>query len=315
MTCTASFAPTTAATFNGVTFSPTNLSISASNSISLLLNLTNPVSSSTYLQITYSSDLQLGYSYVTSNQQTTQLTYSTSQANTLLIGNLTNATSQFSALFMAIFTVINAPYASLANPITFTTMNLVSSTYYQIDTRTISISASVSTITTASAAMSNTSIGIVSNITISFVSVNSLVSGSKIIVTLPTEISFTNSSSCSCNISSTCSLLNTTAVIVNLNTAVAVGATNYAITISNANNPATTTSTSSFAINTYYSNTSTPVDALSSNLTLTATPVTLQSSSTNTSSAIVASNSTYTITFQNRNALPSTSYIVVTFPN
>jgi hypothetical protein len=104
-------------------------------------------------------------------------------------------------------------------------------------------------------------------------------------------------------------------VIVNLNAAVAVGGSNYSITISNANNPATTTPTSSFGINTYYSNTSTPVDSLSSNLGLTATAVTLQSSSISTSSVIVAANSTYTITFQNKNPLPSTSYIIVTFPN
>lgn len=307
MTCTTTFAATTPGTFNGVTFSPTNAAISATNTISLLLNLTNPISSSTFLQITYSSDVQLGYSYVTSNQQTTQLTYSTSTPNTMLIGNLTNATSQFTALFMASFTLINAPYASLPNSITFLTQNLVGSTYFQIDSRTITVSSTISTISSASAALSNSSIGIISNLTVSFVSINTLVSGSKIIVNLPSEVSLTNSSTCSCNVSSTCSLFNTTAVIVNVNTAVAVGGTHYAIVISNINNPATTTPTSTVIINTYYTNTSTPVDALTTNLTLTATAVTLQSAAVSASSLVVAANSTYTITLQNKNALPSSS--------
>ena len=175
MTCTTTFTASTPATFNAVTFSPTNLTISASNTISLLLNLTNPISSISYLQISYSSDLQLGYSYVTSNQQTTQLTYSTSQPNTILIGNLTNATNQFTALFMASFTLINAPYAVLSNSITFMTMNYVGSTYFQTDSRTITVSASISAINSATASMLNSSIGIVSNINVTFIFVNTLV--------------------------------------------------------------------------------------------------------------------------------------------
>ena len=107
--------------------------------------------------------------------------------------------------------------------------------------------------------------------------------------------------------SSTCSLLNTTSLLININAAALIGGTNYSVAISNVNNALTTTVTASFSIKTYYTNTSTPVDSLTSGLTLTATPVTLQSASISTSVSTVAANSTYTLTLQNRNALPGSS--------
>ena len=86
---------------------------------------------------------------------------------------------------MASFTLTNPPYASLSNPITFLTQNLVSGTYYSIDTGSVTVSAVTSTITVSSASMSDPSIGVVSTISVSFTTVNALATGSNIIVTVP----------------------------------------------------------------------------------------------------------------------------------
>jgi hypothetical protein len=186
MTCSVSFQATTPGTFSSISFNPTTTAISSQSTISLFLSLPNPISSISYLSINYGSDLSLTYAYVTSNQQTTQVSVASGQANTLLLTNLTNSTSQVSSLFMASFTLTNPPYASLSNTITFMTQNLVGGSYFSIDSGSVSVTAAVSSIVTSSASMSNTSIGVVSNLAISFTTVNSLTTGSKIIVTVPT---------------------------------------------------------------------------------------------------------------------------------
>lgn len=119
MTCTASFAATIPGTFGSISFTPTNSSISASNTISLYLALTNPISSISYLQVTYSSELQLAYSHSFSTQATTPVIIPTGSANTLLIGNLTNSTTSIASLFMGSFTLTNAPFAGLSCTLTF----------------------------------------------------------------------------------------------------------------------------------------------------------------------------------------------------
>lgn len=122
---------------------------------------------------------------MTSNQQTTQVSVASGSSTKLLIGNLTNSTSTVTSLFMASFTLKNPPYASLSNSITFLTQNLVSGTYYSIDTGSVTVSAVTSTISTSSASMSDPSIGVISTISVSFTTVNALATGSNIIVTVP----------------------------------------------------------------------------------------------------------------------------------
>ena len=315
MTCSVSYQATTPGTFSSISFSPSNTAISGQSTISLFLSLPNPISSISYLSISYGSDMSLSYAYVTSNQQTTQVSVASGTANTLLLTNLTNSTSQVSSLFMASFTLTNPPYASLSNRITFLTRNLVSGSLYSIDSGSVTVSATVSTIVMSAANMLDTSIGVVSSLTVSFTTVNALITGSKIIITVPGEISLIiGTSSCSCSISSTCSVTNTSSILVNINAISVAAATNVPITITSVNNPPTTTTTSSFTIGTYYTNDSTPVDRLTSGLTLTATPVTLSSGAVSSSSPVVAASSTYTITIQNRNPLPSGSYLTVIFP-
>jgi hypothetical protein len=315
MTCTAAFKATTPGTFTSISFSPSNSSISGSSTISLFLSFANPISSISSLAISYGSGLQLSYAYVTSNQQTTQVELGSGASNTLLIGNLTNSTSQVSSLFMASFTLVNPPYASLGNPVSFLTQNLVGGIYYSIDSGAVSIAATVSTIVVSSASMSNASIGLVSNLSLAFTSVNALVSGSSIVVAVPAEVALSNATTCSCSIASTCALLNSTSIVVTLSAILLVKGSNISIVINGVINPATTTTTSSFAITSYYANTSTPVDTLSSGLTLTAQPVSLLSGTVSSGSLVVAAASSYTLTLQNRNPLPANSYLTVTFPS
>lgn len=315
MTCTTTFQATTPGTFGSISFNPTTNAISSSSSISLFLGLSNPISSVSYLSITYGSDLQLSFSYVTSNQQTTQVTVPTGTANTLLIGNLTNATSQVTSLFIASFTLINAPYAGLSNSVTFLTQNLEGGTYFSVDSRTVSLTSVTSTIVTAGASLSNNSIGATSTLTVSFTSVNALITNSLVLVTVPPEISLAGFTSCSSNIPSSCSLHNSTAILITISAATVPAATNFQITIISVSNPSTTTPTSTFTIRTYYYNLSTPVDQLTSGLTLQAAATTLLSADLTPSSLTVAATATYTITFKNRNALPSGSQISLSFPS
>jgi len=121
MTCSTSFSVTNPSNFRSITFNPNSLAISATNTVSLLLNLTNPISSISYLRITSNTDLTLTYSYITSNQLTTQVVFPTSSSNVLLIGNLTNSTNIFLNLFLQSFTLTNAPYANLPTTIIFQT--------------------------------------------------------------------------------------------------------------------------------------------------------------------------------------------------
>jgi len=180
MSCSTTYAPTTPNSFKSITFSSSsfNSNIAASNTISLLLNLTNPVSSTTYLQILYASDLSLSYTYATSNQLTTQITYASGVANSLLIGNLTNSTSQFTSLFLASFTLGNAPYANYPLTITFSTLNLVSTTYYPVDTGSLSYTFTTGSLTAPSVSVANTSINAVTAYTLTFTTTNSLISNS-----------------------------------------------------------------------------------------------------------------------------------------
>jgi hypothetical protein len=132
---------------------------------------------------------------------------------------------------------------------------------------------------------------------------------------IPPQISSTGSSSCLCSVSSTCTLYNSSAFLININSPVAVAGTSFIITLNNILNPPTTTPTSTFALTTYYYNTSTPTDVLSASVVLTATAVNLYSAAVTTSSSTVLANSTYTVDFKNKNALPVGSYIVISFPS
>ena len=314
MTCSNTLTITSPNTFRSATLTPSSLAISASTTTTLLIGLTNPISSISFLTFTFSRDISLVFSYSASNQATTQKLLTSTAPNTFLIGDLTNSTSSFTSFFLSSFTFTNAPFGNFPLTITIQSSNSVANIYYPIDTITLSYTLTPSSIMSASVSALNTVINTITTYTFTFRSINNLVSNSKIVLTLPVEIVSSNISTCSCSVSSTCSFLNLTSLIININSFLVSPNTDYVITINNILNPTTTTPTSTFALATYYYNTSTPTDILSSSVTFTATPAILSSGSVSSSSLTVAANSTYTITFQNRNLLPSTSYIRLSFP-
>jgi len=312
--CSATFAPSVSNSFQSVTFEPSNLSISAVNPIILVVNLTNPISSISYFGANYGADLSLSFLLYADFSINSPVTASTSLVNTLLLGNLTSSTSYQTRLTLANYTLTNAPYANYPVPITFFTQNLVSSNYYAIDTITISLTFTTSPITIGSLSILNSAINTVTAYTLSFTSVNTLIAGSLILITIPTETFLQVSSSCTCSIASTCVVYNTTSLLITINSIVVVASTNITTTINNILNPVTTTPSSSFAISTFYYNFSTPVDILSAPIKVTATKVTLSGVNFSSTSVVVAATSTFTITLQIKNALPANSYIIITFP-
>jgi len=185
MSCSASLTANTSNTFRSATILPSNLSISAVSTSTMLLNLTNPISSISYLTFSYDSDIGLSYAFATSNQATTQRLISSTVPNTFLIGNLTNSTSFFNSLFLSRFTFTNAPYGNVPLSITIQSSNLVGSIYYPIDTITLNYTFNPSEITSASVNALNKVINTVSIYNFTFRSINTLTTNSKIILTLP----------------------------------------------------------------------------------------------------------------------------------
>jgi len=315
MTCSTTFAPTTPNQFSGISFSPLTQTISETNPITLVLNVTNPISSSSYLRMTYPSDISISFSYVASNQAIVPVFYPITGG--LLLGSLTTSTTIFTTLFLVQFFFTNAPYGNLPVSVVFQTYNQLSGSNntFLIDNATLSYTFTPSTIISAVVTALNSSIGVTTNMTLSFTTINTLILNSKIIVTLPIEITSTNSSSCIANISSTCTVLNSTSFFVNINVAAILKGSTISITMNNVTNPSTTTPTSSFSLTTYYYNTSTPTDVMTSGASFTSTPVNLASGSVTPTSLTVAASTIYTIAFQNTNPLPSGSYFIVTFPS
>lgn len=122
MNCTSTFSVSTPNTFRLLNFAPatTNTTIGATNIATLRLQLTNPISSISYLRI-QPSILSVTYQFNNYNQ-ITQPFLSTTSDGSLLLGNLTNATTS-SPLILTLnnFTQINPPYANKPVTLTFTT--------------------------------------------------------------------------------------------------------------------------------------------------------------------------------------------------
>lgn len=105
--CSTTFAVSTPNSFQNVIFDPSNKTISATNSISLLLNLTNPIYSNSYLRFTTSLSLTYQYVfYIVSGVVPQNYSASTGQ---LLIGNLTasNPSSYPKTLSLLSFNLTN----------------------------------------------------------------------------------------------------------------------------------------------------------------------------------------------------------------
>lgn len=107
--------------FKLTNFITTNTNIVASNVITLRLQLTNPISTISYLRIQPNS-LSLSYQFNNYNQGTQPFQVTTTGDGSLLLGNLTAVTSASpSILVLNNFTLMNPPYANLPVTITITT--------------------------------------------------------------------------------------------------------------------------------------------------------------------------------------------------
>lgn len=251
MTCSSTFSVPTPNSFSVLTFPTTNSAIGASNVITLRLTPKNPISSATYLRIN-PGGLTISYTYNLYNQAT-RPSQTTTTDGTLLLGNLTaSTTTPPISLTLNNFTLVNPPYSSKAVTLTFTTFNLISTTEYQIEQGTVDVVATPSAITSAGLSMNPTTLNSLANYTIWFVAVNALASTSFIVLTMPSEI---NLGSAACSASpqnSACSVPNSTSLKVQLGASLAAGS-NVTVTLTNAKNPPTTTSTSAaVSISTYY---------------------------------------------------------------
>lgn len=118
--CTSSFSVGTPNTFKMTNFATTVTDISASNIITLRLQLTNPISSISYLRI-QPNGLGLVFQYNFNNQGTQPFVVSSTTDGSLLLGNLTAATSAPGFLTLNNFTLTNPPYANKPVTMTFTT--------------------------------------------------------------------------------------------------------------------------------------------------------------------------------------------------
>lgn len=249
--CTATFAVPSPNSFKMANFAITNTAISATNILTLSLQPSNPISTTSYLRIN-PSILRLTYVYNNYNQGT-QPSQNPTTDGTLLIGNLTSAGISSSPSFLVLnnFTLSNPPYANKPVTITFTTSNLVGSTYYLIDSSSVNITASPSTISSANISISNSSINAIATYNIWFVTVNTLIVSSFVVINFPTAISLIGSTCSLTNINSLCTVTNASSVNVVLNTVVSA-TTNLTLVISSVTNPPTTTPTPSITITTYY---------------------------------------------------------------
>lgn len=188
MTCSTSFSVTTPNQFSGVSFAPQTQTISDNNPITLVLNLTNPISSISYLSVTYSSDISVSFSYVASNQATVPKTFPiTGNSNGFLLGSLTNSTTSFTTLFLVQFYFTNAPYGNYPVSLVLTTLNQPSSNNgtFSVDTITLNYTFATSDISGGVVTASNSSMGATTSHTLTFTTINSLIANSKIIVNLP----------------------------------------------------------------------------------------------------------------------------------
>lgn len=121
MNCSSTFSVNTPNVFKLTNFITTNTNIVASNVITLRLQLTNPISTISYLRIQPNS-LSLSYQFNNYNQGTQPFQVTTTGDGSLLLGNLTAVTSASpSILVLNNFTLMNPPYANLPVTITITT--------------------------------------------------------------------------------------------------------------------------------------------------------------------------------------------------
>jgi len=169
-------------------------------------------------------------------------------------------------------------------------------------------------ITSSGISVTNTSIGATTQYAIWFQTVNKLISGSFIQLVFPSSLPLTTgTTTCSSSISGTCSVVNTTTIVLTL-TASINGLTNVSVNVNNINNPTTTTPTSSITVTTYYSDITSIVDQITSGIIVTPSAIILKSSSLSSNSLVAGAQSSYTFNLQSTLTTLQNSVINLTFP-
>jgi hypothetical protein len=191
--CTTTFSVSNPNTFPPIAFTPNSAAISATNIITLYLTPVNPISSNSYLRI-YPGILKLSYKF-NSYSQNTQPYQNLTSDGSLLLSNLAGSTTP-PIISLSNFTLVNPPYANKPVAITFTTSNLIGSTFYLIDSGVVNIVCTPSTITSSGISLSVTNINSVSSYTVWFLTVNQLVSNSFILVNFPVDVKIASGSAC-----------------------------------------------------------------------------------------------------------------------
>lgn len=171
-TCANSFSATVPNSFRSISFINSVKTISSNNTIVLSLTINNPLPNTAVLNL--STTLPITYNYVGLNLNKPYL-LNTSNGN-LIIANITstNISSGF-PLLIGNFILTNPPYSGVSIPVIFSTQISVNSVYYSVDSSTVGISATPSTILQSNITVDNLTISVISNYLITFVNINSLI--------------------------------------------------------------------------------------------------------------------------------------------
>ena len=208
------------------------------------------------------------------------------------------------------------PPSTRTYTITATSFYSLSGNTYGIDTRTNSYSCVAGAITTYSLVASTYFINAIGTYTITFTTVNSLVSGSMIIITLPNYISIQSGGTCSSsNGLLSCAVTSTTVATISITGSISK-LTSITLTINSIINPTQALVTSSFNIATYYdTGIDSLVDSLTTGMTFTSTAKQLTSNVfVVPSSYVTYASSNYIFSVQLTDKIIAGGYITITFP-
>lgn len=259
--------------------------------------------------ILLSSALPISYTPVNLNGSTPIIV---SSDNGLLIGGLSSTTIG-NFFRMGNFSITNSVSVK-AVPLTITSMIQVNSVFYKVNSATVNISSVVSQITTSKVEFNPQNANKLSQYTISFISVNNLISGSFITVLFPPETTLNSNSSCTSTLGVCSANSSTNSINITLSASVAK-TSNVSIVITNVMNPYTTTTTSSFKIYSYYNSSDSMVDILESGLTVKATSNPMLDLTLSLSNSTVAAISNYKFDINFTNPALVSSVVIISFPS
>jgi hypothetical protein len=218
-----------------------------------------------------------------------------------------------SAISVPGITVVTPP-SSRPFTITLSTQWTLNGTVYGIDATSLSYTCQTGTLTAVTAVPSSTSVNAVTQYSLTFTTVNALISGSFISIYFPSELTptvgacSTNNSAISCSISNTSyALLSITGGVPSIST--------IKVTFPSVKNPKQAQTTSSFQIYTYYdAGLDSMVDKITSGVTMASTSNSITVASVTPTSFITYALTTYTFFAVLPDLIPANGYIKINVP-